>query len=1254
MASTIRRSLFALLFCFVTCMVPSVVFADEGQGSVDNQALTSGVVPSPESGQTIRGGKVTSYWCGGDTVSVATESGKVFTFTVNGNNVVSAVSVADYPQLIGAREVLNYGTCVIDKDGNLLLWDADARSFVEVEGIGPVDSADRTFEDASTIYLDRVMVASEGSAYVWVAGKTAPEKVEGLSDVKKVATSLTAYAAVCEDGSLWTWGSNYFNLLGDNTSGARTSPAMIMQDVKEIYMNGQYAVAIRRDGTLWLWGGSKATPEQIMDGVETAYPLNGGVVALKTDGSLWNGTSVKLGDNIESFAVGDSSNAMMTKDGTLSFHGVTILSQRNVPLLSWGFLPSSHEVSASAYQSVYGMVWGSVLHAAFRQAGDDSFGMLALAGSVAFLGKPALSSIVSKEGYHPVSTYDVVDPADWALGEGGSSIREIIDRSNTVQYGIDVQRQLRSNSNLDEIWSELYLRNGRNRPFYTGMPILVVPENGRSLLAIWSSWSNYPNSEKGFSVYDPSQPDNSYSYVLEASLTRCDIEAKRWCRLGDDFQRAVSPDVSSDQVDLPDNRLLLSASKRATVSTADGAFVLDRSSATGNLVNIAPLSEGYSEGSGLYWLDGASTVSVSEIEEDGTFGAYSPSGGCAVTVPAGCEIDFGSSGPAGGEVSIANVDGGVFSIERISPDPGQEDGLKIETVRGTGPGDVTVAWGEGGISVAGVTSVTRVGDDGAELVLDGIDANETWSLPEGGSTISIADAELRISENKFTYDGDVKKPEVLTVGGKALKEGTDYTVELSSPNPTSAGEYSLVAVGKGSYAGKSGRATFTIAPASIDNATLSLSQSAFVFDGSAKTPSVTKVGGKKLTQGADFTVQYKDNVNAGTAQATVVGKGNYSGTASAHFMIEQADLTGAKIGLSASSFTYDGKAKEPGVKTVAGRQLVAGADYALSYRGNVNAGTATAVVEGKGNYRGTASAQFRIARASIEGASLSLASASLPYNGGVQHPSVEAVGGRRLKEGVDYTASYSDANSTEVGEYSLSVTGKGNYAGTSSAAGYKIVKAANPAVIESRTLDVDVAKVRKKGQVARAPLAFGVANAQGKVTYKVVKVDKRAKKKVSVSKAGKVRVRKGLKAGRYRVKVRVAVAGTKGYLPAKKTITLTVRVGITVYSSPCAGKWVLYSIDGGENPWSHGLVEHIERQQGSNPIVVYFGRNGKSWASLRIQATNYSAFYDTTWTATGRKKCTVFYSDGSVEYWRLSGERLLLSGGDTTYVFVRA
>ncbi|MCR5667109.1 MAG: hypothetical protein K6G01_09790 [Eubacterium sp.] len=79
----------------------------------------------------------------------------------------------------------------------------------------------------------------------------------------------------------------------------------------------------------------------------------------------------------------------------------------------------------------------------------------------------------------------------------------------------------------------------------------------------------------------------------------------------------------------------------------------------------------------------------------------------------------------------------------------------------------------------------------------------------------------------------------------------------------------------------------------------------YVYNGKAKKPAVTvKSGSTTLKKGTDYTVTYKNNVNAGKASVIVKGKGDYSGTITKTFTIKKA---AASIALSKSKVTLKAK-----------------------------------------------------------------------------------------------------------------------------------------------------------------------------------------------------------------------------------------------------------------------------------------------------------------------------------------------------------
>lgn len=97
---------------------------------------------------------------------------------------------------------------------------------------------------------------------------------------------------------------------------------------------------------------------------------------------------------------------------------------------------------------------------------------------------------------------------------------------------------------------------------------------------------------------------------------------------------------------------------------------------------------------------------------------------------------------------------------------------------------------------------------------------------------------------------------------------------------------------------------------SISSCTITLSENSYIYDGKAKTPTVTvKDGSKTLTKGTDYEVSYRNNVEVGTAAVTVTGKGNYTGSVERTFTIAKEN-TPAPAG--AAVFTVGSVSAAPG------------------------------------------------------------------------------------------------------------------------------------------------------------------------------------------------------------------------------------------------------------------------------------------------------------------------------------------------------
>lgn len=277
----------------------------------------------------------------------------------------------------------------------------------------------------------------------------------------------------------------------------------------------------------------------------------------------------------------------------------------------------------------------------------------------------------------------------------------------------------------------------------------------------------------------------------------------------------------------------------------------------------------------------------------------------------------------------------------------------------------------------------------------------------------IHEIPMSLEQSEFAYTGSPIEPNVIVEG---LTRGKDF--EVSYYDNTEMGTGTAYVYGIGNYTGEV-YLTFNIGKGNFDGKTIILSNTEYTYDGKEKRPNVYVYG---LMEGSDFSVSYSDNVNVGTATATITGIGNYDGTKEVTFTIKAADITKKSISLMENEFVYDGTAKEPEV-SIAG--LNQGIDYELSYKNNVNAGTATVVITGIGNYTGTVEKTFVIEAAAIGTFNAVLSETYYVHDGNEKEPSVTING---LVEGTDFEVSY--VNNDVAGTATVVITGLGNYKGT--------------------------------------------------------------------------------------------------------------------------------------------------------------------------------------------------------------------------------
>lgn len=112
----------------------------------------------------------------------------------------------------------------------------------------------------------------------------------------------------------------------------------------------------------------------------------------------------------------------------------------------------------------------------------------------------------------------------------------------------------------------------------------------------------------------------------------------------------------------------------------------------------------------------------------------------------------------------------------------------------------------------------------------------------------------------------------------------------------------------------------------------------------------------------EYSAEYYNNINVGTANVIVSGKGDLDMLVTkADFAIVAKSVSNLQISHISSQYYDNGAAIKPDVTIkYNGVKLKKGTDYTLSYEDNHSVGTATVKIKGIGNYKGTTTANFEI------------------------------------------------------------------------------------------------------------------------------------------------------------------------------------------------------------------------------------------------------------------------------------------------------
>ncbi|MBQ3635274.1 MAG: hypothetical protein II951_06615, partial [Bacteroidales bacterium] len=312
-----------------------------------------------------------------------------------------------------------------------------------------------------------------------------------------------------------------------------------------------------------------------------------------------------------------------------------------------------------------------------------------------------------------------------------------------------------------------------------------------------------------------------------------------------------------------------------------------------------------------------------------------------------------------------------------------------------------------------------------------------------GGTVTLNDAG---AGSTYTYTGAEIEPNITVVApGDVTLTAADYTVSYTG-SQINVGDVHMTITGRGNYTGTI-ETDFHIVAAALSSCTFDPLGSV-TYNGLAQNPSTPPsitLGAYTLREDVDYTVEYSNNINAGSALATytAVAGGNFSGTATQNYTINKVSLTETSVSVQGLNpeYSYTGQDITP-EPTIKYRTLTLTKDdgqFTFSYANNKEIGTNTATITitatAGGNFADAITRTFSIVPVNIANATFSPSTiAAQEYTSLEIKPAVTLTynftsGVRTLVEGTDYDITYT--NNVNAGRATMTFVGKGAFAGSS-------------------------------------------------------------------------------------------------------------------------------------------------------------------------------------------------------------------------------
>ena len=385
-------------------------------------------------------------------------------------------------------------------------------------------------------------------------------------------------------------------------------------------------------------------------------------------------------------------------------------------------------------------------------------------------------------------------------------------------------------------------------------------------------------------------------------------------------------------------------------------------------------------------------------------------------------------------------DGTVHTVELVIPEDLQGK-IKVDYENNTAT-DVNTYKAAATISAV---------DDAHYAIYESVTTRELdWAIVKGDlaptdaeKSVLFGTKEVTVTPADFGLTQDGIKIEVTHAGNSLITgylpsddmrsvtfmlRDTDKTDAANNASDTATLKFSSA-----NYNEASGTLTIKIIDKNTDANTLQIDVPATVTYGDTVSPSV---GESKPAGAGDVTFKFFDkDGNQVSDQPFPVGKYKVTAscedadtiyTAEKEFEVVARELTEENVTFGENLVYTGNELTQTVTVTVGGKELTKDTDYTVTGLTGTEPGSYPVTVTGTGNYTGTVTKSFEIAKADISSATISDIDSPVGYTGTAYEPEVTVTfNGTELALDTDYTVAYT--NNVNAGEATVTITGTGTH-----------------------------------------------------------------------------------------------------------------------------------------------------------------------------------------------------------------------------------